>query len=223
MVQLKVKMLLCDTGNKRQKSKYTSSLDDRVLSYDLAHSLYGSASPHRDEKIKCPWITAVFCYGSAGWWRITIVLTAYTVLWHSADQPDLICNLHNHSPAITLEFFFLSLSLSLSFHPRTKPLDLICLKMYWLLPGVLWERIKPNTAQQGLFRRGCHFLSLQVGSPGQLGIKKACQLYLIKMKRKKTHFNISNQQESNESCWFLELRHSRAYLELICFINIQRT
>lgn len=51
MVQLKVRMLLCDTGNKRRKSKYMSSLasvwlDDKVLSYNLAQGFYGCASSH---------------------------------------------------------------------------------------------------------------------------------------------------------------------------------
>jgi len=57
MVKLKVRMLLCDTANKRQKSKYMSSLapfslDDKVLSYHLAQGLYGSASIHPVGNIK---------------------------------------------------------------------------------------------------------------------------------------------------------------------------
>ena len=51
MVELKVKLILCDNGNKRQKSKYMSSLDDKVLSYDLAQSLYGCASTIQMKKL----------------------------------------------------------------------------------------------------------------------------------------------------------------------------
>lgn len=56
MVQLKVRMLLCGTGNKRQKSKYMTSLapgsSDKVLSYNLAQGFYGFASTHWDKKKK---------------------------------------------------------------------------------------------------------------------------------------------------------------------------
>lgn len=63
MVQLKVRMLLCGTGNKRQKSKYMTSLapgsSDKVLSYNLAQGFYGFASTHWDKKKerKKKWIT----------------------------------------------------------------------------------------------------------------------------------------------------------------------
>lgn len=148
------------------------------------------------------------------------MLAAYKVLWHSANQPDPICNLHTLPSAKVGNTFF---SLFLPSLHWAKPLDSIWLKTYRLLHGVLQEIIKYNTGQQSLFRRGSYFLLIpHFESLGQLRIKKACQIYLIKMKIKKIHFNISNQQEPNESCWFLELRHSRAFLELICFINIQR-
>lgn len=84
MVQLKVRMLLCDTGNRKPKSKYMFSLalcswDHKAFSHGQTQGLYGCTSIRGDRKINCSWITEVFWCGSTGWWelKMCLLLTRY--------------------------------------------------------------------------------------------------------------------------------------------------